>query len=57
MTAYSIMSLLVLQDTMRNAELFTKSLVIFVNHAESEVARHQNYIHCMNAEVLKNYKQ
>ena len=57
MTAYTIMSLLVLQDTMRNAELFTKSLVIFVNHAESEVARHQNYIHCMNAEVLKNYKQ
>lgn len=57
MTAYSIMSLLVLQDTMRNAELFTKSLVIFVNHAESEVARHQNYIHCMNAEVLEKYKQ
>jgi alkylation response protein AidB-like acyl-CoA dehydrogenase len=57
MTAYTIMSLLVLQDTMRNAELFTKSLVIFVNHAESEVARHQNYIHCMNAEVLENYKQ
>ena len=57
MTAYTIMSLLVLQDTMRNAELFTKSLVIFVNHAESEVARHQNYINCMNAEVLENYKQ
>ena len=57
MTAYSIMSLLVLQDTMRNAELFSKSLAIFVNHAESEVARHQNYINCMNAEVLENYKQ
>ena len=57
MTAYTIMSLLVLQDTMRNAELFSKSLAIFVNHAESEVARHQNYINCMNAEVLENYKQ
>jgi hypothetical protein len=57
MTAYTIMSLLVLQDTMRNAELFEKSLAIFVNHAESEVARHQNYINCMNAEVLENYKQ
>ncbi|MBO4564394.1 MAG: acyl-CoA dehydrogenase family protein [Bacteroidaceae bacterium] len=57
MTAYTIMSLLVLQDTMRNAELFSKSLTIFVNHAESEVARHQNYINCMNAEVLENYKQ
>jgi len=57
MTAYTIMSLLVLQDTMRNAELFEKSLAIFTNHAESEVARHQNYINCMNAEVLENYKQ
>ena len=57
MTAYTIMSLLVLQDTMRNAALFSKSLAIFVNHAESEVARHQNYINCMNAEVLENYKQ
>lgn len=57
MTAYTIMSLLVLQDTMRNAELFSKSLAIFVNHAESEVARHQNYINCMNAEMLENYKQ
>jgi len=57
MTAYTIMSLLVLQDTMRNAELFSKSLAIFVNHAESEVARHQNYINCMNADVLENYKQ
>ena len=57
MTAYTIMSLLVLQDTMRNADMFAKSLAIFVNHAESEVARHKNYISCMNAEVLENYKQ
>ena len=57
MTAYTIMSLLVLQDTMRNAELFSKSLAIFTNHAESEVARHENYIMRMNADVLESYKQ
>lgn len=56
MTAYTIMSLLVLQDTMRNAEMFQKSLAVFMNHAESETARHFNYIHTMNAEVLENYK-
>lgn len=56
MTAYTIMSILILQDTIRNAELFQKSMNVFVNHAESEVARNYNYVHCMNAEVLENYK-
>ena len=56
MTAYTIMSLLLLKDTIRNAELFSKSLVIFFNHAEGEIARHYSYIHSMNAAVLENYK-
>ncbi len=54
-TAYTIMSILLLQDTIRNADLFKKSLPIFVNHAEAEIARHYSYIHNMNAEVLMNY--
>ncbi len=56
MTAYTIMSLLLLKDTIRNAELFSKSLVVFFNHAEGEIARHYSYIHSMNVEVLENYK-
>ncbi len=56
MTAYTIMSLLLLKDTIRNAELFSKSLVVFFNHAEGEIARHYSYIHSMNAAVLENYK-
>ena len=55
MTAYTIMSLLVLQDTMRNAEMFQKSLAVFANHAESEIARHSKYIKCMDAATLENY--
>lgn len=54
-TAYTIMSILLLQDTIRNADLFKKSLSIFVNHAEAEIARHYSYIHNMNADVLLNY--
>ncbi len=56
MTAYTIMSILLLKDTIRNAELFKKSLVVFFNHAEGEIARHYSYIHGMNTEVLENYK-
>ena len=56
MTAYTIMSLLLLKDTIRNAGLFSKSLVVFFNHAEGEIARHYSYIHSMNAAVLENYK-
>ncbi len=56
MTAYTIMSILLLKDTIRNADLFKKSLVVFFNHAEGEMARHYSYIHGMNAEVLENYK-
>ncbi len=56
MTAYTVMSILLLKDTIRNAELFKKSLVVFFNHAEGEIARHYSYIHGMNTEVLENYK-
>ena len=57
MTAYTIMSQLILADTLRDQELFGKSLVVFINHAESEIARHANYIKRMNADVLTSYSR
>ena len=57
MTAYTIMSQLLLADTLRDQELFGKSLVVFLNHAESEIARHANYIKRMNADVLTSYSR
>lgn len=55
MTAYAIMCQLLLIDTIRCPELFEKSLTVFFNHAESEIARHSNYVHNINADVLQKY--
>jgi len=56
-TAYTIMCHLLLQDTQKAPELFARSLNVFVNHAESEVAKHVNYIQRMTADQLSNYRQ
>jgi len=56
-TAYTIMSQLLLMDTQKSPELFAKSLNVFVNYAESEVEKHCNYINKMDAEQLANYRQ
>ena len=56
MTAYTIMAQLLLGDTQRNADLFHKSLTVFMNHAESEIARHYNYVMCITPETLEAYK-
>ena len=55
-TAYTIMSHLILQDTQKAPELFSKSLNVFINHAESEVEKHFNYIQKMTPELLDNYR-
>ena len=57
MTAYTIMCHLLLQDTQRAPELFGKSLVVFMNYAESEVAKHFNYILKLDASQLEAYQQ
>jgi hypothetical protein len=57
MTAYVIMCHLLLQDTQRAPELFGKSLTVFMNYAESEVAKHFNYIDRLDVEQLPCYVQ
>ena len=56
-TAYTIMCHLILADAVKAPELFGKSLNVFVNHAESEIARHLNYVQRISVEQLENYKQ
>ena len=56
-TAYTIMSHLVLQDAQVAPELFDKDLTVFLNHAESEVARHAAYISSVTADQLAAYRQ
>ena len=57
MTAYTIMCHLILQDTQKAPEMFAASLNVFVNHAESEVEKHFNYIRKMDAAQLANYRK
>ena len=57
MTAYTIMCHLILQDTQKAPEMFAASLNVFINHAESEVEKHFNYIRKMDAAQLANYRK
>jgi alkylation response protein AidB-like acyl-CoA dehydrogenase len=57
MTAYTIMCHLLLQDTQRAPELFGKSLVVFMNYAESEVAKHFNYLLKLDVDQIASYVQ
>lgn len=57
MTAFTIMSHLLLQDTQKAPEMFEKSLNVFVNYAESEVEKHFNYIRKMDVDQLASYRQ
>ena len=56
MTAYTIMCHLLIQDTQKAPELFARSLNVFMNHAESEVEKHFNYIRRMDVAQLDNYR-
>ena len=56
-TAYTIMSHLVLQDAQKAPELFAKDLCVFLNHAESQIAQHASYINGITAEQLAAYRQ
>ena len=56
-TAYTIMAHLLLQDAQTAPDLFAKDFSVFLNLAESEVAKHANYIKAMTAEQLACYRQ
>ena len=56
MNGVILMSLLLLADASRSAELFGKSANIYVRMAESEVAGHMAYIREFKAEDLEWFK-
>lgn len=56
MAAYLVMGHLLLQDTNRAPELFEKSLRVFINYAECEVEKHNNFIMHFDASQIENYK-
>lgn len=57
MTADVVMSLLLLRDTVEAPELFEKSLKVYVNLAEAEIAKHAAIVNNTNVEDIENYVQ
>ncbi|MBR6287222.1 MAG: acyl-CoA dehydrogenase family protein [Bacteroidaceae bacterium] len=55
--AVIIMSHLLLQNTTKAPEMFSKSLNVYVNLAESEVEKHYNWINKINVDQLASYRQ
>ncbi len=56
MTADIIMSLLILDDATRCAELFAKSAAVYVRHAEAEVVAHHSYVMAFKADDLAAFR-
>ena len=56
MTADIIMSLLILDDATRGAELFAKSAAVYVRHAEAEVVAHHSYVMAFKADDLAAFR-
>lgn len=54
MAGYCVMGYLLLDDTQRNEE-FRRSLNVFVNYGEAEVAKHSSFINNFKEDEIKNY--
>ena len=57
MTGDIIMSLLLLQNATKAADLFAKSLQVYVNLAEADVEKNNALICRMTTEDIDNYRQ
>lgn len=55
MTSYTIMALLLCRDSKKAPELFGKSLQVFLNLAQSEIARHADFVSHISPDVMENY--
>ena len=57
MAATTLMCHLLMQNATKAPELFGKSLNVYINYAESEIEKHNNWVNRMNTEQLDNYRQ
>ena len=51
------MSQLMLRDATKAPELFEKSMKVYLNLAEAEVAKHYNFVKSVDVEAIANYKK
>jgi len=57
LAANCVMSQLLLRDASKSPELFDKSVKVYLNLAEAEVAKHYNFVKSLNVEAMESYKQ
>ena len=57
MAADVIMCYLLMQNASQAPEIFARSLQVFANHAEAEVAKHATLVEHMSVDQLGNYRQ
>ena len=57
LAANCVMSQLMLRDATKAPELFEKSMKVYLNLAEAEVAKHYNFVKSVNVEAMESYKQ
>ena len=57
LAANCVMSQLMLRDATKAPELFEKSMKVYLNLAEAEVAKHYNFVKSLSVEAMESYKQ
>ena len=57
LAANCVMTQLLLRDATKAPELFDKSMKVYLNLAEAEVAKHYNFVKSLSVESLESYKQ
>ncbi|WP_041260067.1 Acyl-CoA dehydrogenase C-terminal domain-containing protein [Fibrobacter succinogenes] len=55
--ANCVMSQRLLRDATKSPELFDKSMKVYLNLAEAEVAKHYNFVKSLSVESMESYKQ
>jgi hypothetical protein len=51
------MTQLLLRDATKAPELFDKSMKVYLNLAEAEVAKHYNFVKSLRVESLESYRK
>jgi hypothetical protein len=57
MAANCVMSQLLLRDATKSPELFDKSVKVYLNLDEAEVAKHYNFVKSLDVAAMESYKQ
>ena len=55
--ANCVMSQLMLRDATKAPELFEKSMKVYLNLAEAEVAKHYNFVKSVDVEAMESYRK